>query len=247
MLKLLRAYFSRLGKWTIFRILALLMLVGGAGAALILRGKPMVFQLPYVASYILFPHYVGIIIALFNYPLFTGGTIRNQLSVGHKRSSVYIADWAASVAFSVSLYLIMTLSLTAVSVLFGNTDGIIAKNVAEGIVLTTCHVTLFATISQVFCVIFKGVKSFLAIYLGNQAFVLLGVFLPTIDNFPQKLGYFLPTFVCMNIKNYGIPDAIITNGMVADYSFLPALGVMILETVLVFICGLLYFRKTDLK
>lgn len=247
MLKLLRAYFSRLGKWTIFRILALLMLIGGVGTAILLREKPLVFQLPYIAAYLVFPHYVGIIIALFNYPLFTGGTIRNQISVGHKRSSVYFTDWAVSVAFSVSMYLLMTLSLLAVAVLFGNTEGIIAKNVAEGVVLTTCHVALFATISQVFCVILKGVKSFLAIYLGNQFLILASIGVAALKEFPEKLGYFLPTFVCMNIKNYGVPDSIVTNGVVWNYSFLPAFGAMVLETALVFICGMLYFKKTDLK
>ena len=62
-----------------------------------------------------------------------------------------------------------------------------------------------------------------------------------------KVGYFLPTFVCMNIENSGVPDGIVTNGVVSTYSFLPALGAMVLETAIVFICGMIYFRKTDLK
>ena len=95
--------------------------------------------------------------------------------------------------------------------------------------------------------VFKGVLSFLAIYLGNQALVLLGVFLPTLKELPHKVGYFLPTFVCMNIENSGVPDGIVTNGVVSTYSFLPALGAMVLETAIVFICGMIYFRKTDLK
>lgn len=247
MFKLFHAYFSRLGKWNIYRILAVLMLLVSIGAAAVHKDKPSIFQLPYIASYLVFPHYVGIIIALFNYPLFTNGTIRNQITVGHKRSSVYIADWAASVVFSVSLYLIMALSLIAITVKFGNTEGIVAKNVAEGVILTTFHVILFATISQLFCVVFKGVKSFLAIYLGNQALILLSAGASAINDFPQKLGYFLPTLVCMNIKNCDVPEAILTNGAAVNYSFLPALGVMVLETALVFTCGMIYFRKTDLK
>ena len=249
MTKLVRAYFSRLGKWTIFRILAVLMLAGGAAAAIMLKGKPIAFQLPYVAAYLFFPHYIGIIIALFNYPLFTSGTIRNQISVGHKRSNIYIADWAATVAFSVSLYIIMTISLIGVSLAAGgsNTDGIVARNVVEGVILSTFHVILFATISQLFCVLLKGVKSFLAIYIGNQALILASIGLSATKDFPQKLGYFLPTFVCMNIKNFGVPDSIVSNGLVADFSFLPALGAMVLETAIVFLIGLLYFRKTDLK
>ena len=81
MFKLLGAYFSRLSKWLIFRILLLLMLIGGIGGALLMRKIPGAWNMPYMMAYLMFPHYVGVIIGLFNYPLFTNGTIRNQLSV----------------------------------------------------------------------------------------------------------------------------------------------------------------------
>lgn len=250
MVKLFRGYFSRLGKWSIFRIMIVVMIVGSSAAAIGLRDNPMLFNAPYILAYLIFPHYVGVIIGLFNYPLFTNGAIRNQIIVGHKRTHIYIADWAASTAFSVMTYLIAVLFLLTVGALAGDTSGIAPKAVASGIVLSTLHIILFATITQLFCVIFKGVKSFLVIYLGNQLLILAAVGASMVENIPKVLYYFLPTAVCMQLDSYDTAENLMAAELgveVMSFSFLPAAAVMLLEIGLVFTAGLLYFRKTDIN
>lgn len=248
MIKLFNAYFSRLGKWFVFRILVLLMIVCGTAVAIVKRDDPFVFQLPYMLSYLIFPHYIGVLIGLFNYPLFTNGTIRNQLSVGHSRSSIYVADWAVSNAFSAVLYLIVTLCLIGVGAVAGDPVGISVQNTVSGIILSTLHVILFATITQLFCMILKGVKSFLAIYLGNQMLVMASVGLLMLKNVPKALYYFFPTAVCMQLSSFDISsNPLIEGAAEMHFSFLPAAAAMLLEILLVLTAGILYFRKTDLN
>lgn len=250
MSKLFNAYFSRLGKWKVFRILMLLMFVGCTAVAIALRKQQIVFNLPYTLSYLIFPHYVGIIIGLFNYPLLSNGTIRNQIIVGHSRIKIYIADWAASNTLSVALYLIAAFCLIAVAAIAGDPSGISVKAMTSGIVLSALQVIFFTTITQLFCVVLKGVKSFLAIYLGNQLIVLAGVGLMNLNNIPKALYYFAPTAVCMQLNSFGIQEnnlfmEIENFGM--SFHFLPAAAAMLFETALVFTIGILYFRKTNLN
>ena len=259
MLKLLNAYFSRLAKWTIFRILMLLMLAGGIALVFFMRKQPVVFQVPFFAANLIFPHYIGVVIGLFNYPFFTNGTIRNQLAVGHRRSSVFFADWAVSNAFSVALYLILSLSIYVTAAIVCDTGVIAWRSVAEGLILCGLQVMLFATITQLFCVILKGVKSFLAIYLGNQILVVAGIGIMTLEKIPKAVLYFFPTAVSMNLNCFkdsgaanplmeganGIRTAASVSAMTFD--FLPAAGAVILEIAAVYLIGVLYFRKTDLN
>ena len=267
MSKLMSAYFSRLFTWTIFRVLIALMAAGGILAAVILRNEAMVWNAPYMIAYLMFPHYIGIIIGLFNYPLFTNGTIRNQLSVGHDRCAVFFADWAASNLFAVVLYLILAGCMLGIPMLLGNTkelagstasmgsimmedmvenvsevlpvaSNVSGKAVAWGLVFSCLHIVLFSTITQLFCVLLKGVKSFLAIYLGNQALILLGVgasVLALRGNLPEKMLALFPTAACMRLSSFEI-----------DSLTLPGTAVAAVETAVVFFIGMLYFRKTDL-
>lgn len=261
MFKLLVAYFSRLSKWTIFRILLILMLTGGIGGALLLHSMQGAWNMPYMLACIMFPHYVGIIIGLFNYPLFTNGTIRNQLAVGHRRSHIYLADWAVSNAFSVTLFLafsvafLITFSFCSDPVSVGESTtlmeglpssmevtasaaGVSRKAIVGGVLIAVVQIIFYTTVTQLFCIVLKGVKSFLAIYLGNQALMLLGIGYAMMTDYglPEKLVNMFPTIVCMRQSSF-----------VVDPDFWPGMLAMIAETVLVFIIGMLYFRKTDIN
>lgn len=264
MFKLLGAYFSRLSKWTIFRVLFILMLIGGIGAALLLRTLPVqgAWNLPYMLAFLMFPHYVGIVIGLFNYPLFTNGTIRNQLSVGHRRSHIYLADWAASNAFAVALFLafsvtfFVTFSFCTDPVKAGQGASMMegfpgmasapasetvvsGKAIVCGMLIAVMQIIFYTTVTQLFCVVLKGVKSFLAIYLGNQAIILIGIgyaSLTTDHDLPEKLLNLFPTVVCMRQSSFAV-----------DPDFWPGMLAMIAETVIVFVIGMLYFRKTDIN
>ena len=268
MSKLFSAYFSRLFKWTIFRVLIVLMFAGGIIAGIVLRNEATVWNSPYMLAYMIFPHYIGIVIGLFNYPLFTNGTIRNQISVGHGRRSVFLADWAASALFAIVLYLIVAACMFGIPLLLGNTkdvagstasmgaimmeesgeimpeasslsSSVSAKAVAAGLALSCLHIIFFTTITQIFCVILKGVKSFLAIYLGNQALILAGVGVSVLalrTSLPEKLLCLFPTAVCMRLSSFGV-----------DSLALPGAAVVILETVIVFAAGMAYFCRTDIN
>ena len=268
MSKLLNAYFSRLFSWTIFRILMALMLVGGIAAGVIMRNEAMVWNSPYFLAYMLFPHYIGVVAGLFNYPLFTNGTIRNQLSVGHDRRFVFFADWAATSAFAVILYLILAACMLGIPFALGKTGdlagsaasvgrlmmedagetvpetsvlsaAVSGKAVAAGIVLSCLHILLFSTITQFFCMILKGVKSFLAIYLGNQLLILAGVGVSVLalrTVLPEKLLCLFPTAVCMRLDSF-----------TADSLSLPGGIIMAAEILLVFLIGMVYFCRTDIN
>ena len=258
MFKLLDAYFSRLSKWMIFRIMLALMPVAGFGTALLAQSLPSAWNIPYLLAYLMFPHYVGVIIGLFNYPMFTNGTIRNQLSVGHRRSHIYLADWAASNAFAVALYLGFTVALfitmaicsdavtagTNSNIMEGMTDVsadavVSGRAIVSGVLISTVQIIFFTTVTQLFCVMLKGVKSFLAIYLGNQFLVIASMgFVRLADKFnlPEKLINLFPSVVCMRQSSFS-----------ADPDFLPGLLAMIAETAIVYMIGNLYFRKTDIN
>ena len=239
MSKLFCAYFSRLSRWLIFRILLLVMLAAGITSGIVLKKMTGAWNLPYMLAYIAFPHYVGIVIGLFNYPLFTNGTIRNQLSVGHKRSHIYIADWAASNAFSLALYLVFSCSFLLTFSRFADTTGVSVKAAVSGVAVSALQIVFYTTVSQLFCVVLKGVKSFLAIYLGNQVIMILGIsaaqMLPEYD-VPAEIINLFPTAVCMRQSSFAV-DPDLTLG---------ATG-LVVETVIVFLLGMLYFRKTDLN
>ena len=261
MFKLLGAYFSRLSKWLIFRILLLLMLIGGIGVALLMRKITGAWNVPYMMAYLMFPHYVGVVIGLFNYPLFTNGTIRNQLSVGHRRSHIYLADWAASNVFSVALYLVfavgffITLALCGEAMTAGQNPVMIEglpsamevnpeaaasfKAVLCGVTLSVGQIIFFTTVTQLFCVMLKGVKSFLAIYLGNQMLVIGSMGIAALSgkyDLPDMLLNLLPSVVCMRQSSFAV-----------DPDFWPGLLAMIAETVIVYMLGSLYFRRTDIN
>jgi len=257
--KLFNAYISRLFNWTIYRIMLLLMLVGGIGGAVLVHKLQGAWNLPYMLAYLAFPHYVGIITGLFNYPLFTNGTIRNQLSVGHKRSHIYLAGWITSNIFAVTVYLVFAVSFlaalsfctepasTAQSIsMQGMPEGVMASNAGEislnaivqSVLITTIQIIFFTTLTQLFCMILKGVKSFLAIYLGNQLIVLAGAGFGALEgkyDIPESLSLIFPTDICMKMgSSYAVhPDSV------------PAMFVMLAETLIVFIIGISYVRKTD--
>ena len=262
MAKLFNAYFCRLSRWTVFRILLALLFAGGIAAAIIMRSVESAWNLPYILAYLVFPHYVGILTGLFNYPLFTNGTIRNQLSAGHKRSHIFLADWAVSNAFAVALYLVFAASFFVTfalcsgsgsasaaqntnlmegmpeNILSVSAGDISAKAIASSVLISAVQIIFFTTVTQLFCIIFKGVKSFLAIYLGNQAIMFAGIVYATLAgeyNLPEKLTILFPTDVCMSMSS----------SFAVDSDFLPALCAMLAETAALFLAGILYFRKTD--
>ncbi|MBQ1371812.1 MAG: hypothetical protein IIY70_02660 [Oscillospiraceae bacterium] len=216
-------------------------------------------MLPTLCSVMIFPHYIGIVIGLFNYPIFTNSTLRNQLAIGHRRSQIFLADWAASNVFAVSLYLLLSLSIYATAAVVSTPEIVAWDNVLFTLVLSTLQVILFTTVAQLFCVILKGVKSFLAIYLGNQLLALAGIGLMAVEHIPQALLYFFPTAICMQTNCFrdptlvnplldeanGLSIAASTSAM--HFDFLPAAAAVLLEIAIVYLIGLCYFRKTDLN
>ncbi len=259
MLKLVNAYFNRLFKWRIFQILMAVMLVMGVVLGLVFRELLIVYQIPVIASSLIFPIYIGVVIALFNYPFFTNGTIRNQITVGHKRSSVFFADWAASSVFALVLYLILSLSILCTAAIAGNSNMVCWENIVLGLVISSLLVMLFATISQFICVMLKGAMSFLANYLSSQILIVIAMGVMSFDGTPKALLYFFPSVVCMNINYFSdasVPNPILaaSEGMsisetIASMTFdpLPAIGAVILEIAVIYLIGMLYFRKTDIK
>lgn len=258
MSKLFNAYFNRLSNWKIFQILVLIMLAGGAAVGVIFHEKAILFDLPYMVGMLMFPHYVGIILGIFNYPLLTNGTIRNQLSIGHSRGNIYLADWAASCAFSAALFLALSLGIFGAGAIFGDTSEISAKNILSGLVLSVLQVIFFATLTQLLCVIFKGIKSLLAIYFVNQIVMFAGILLMTESDVPKKVFYLFPTVICMQQSSYDIPAAnplaesangidISAASAALTFDFLPAAAVMLIEIATVFAIGIAYFRRTDIN
>lgn len=259
MLKLLNAYLNRLFKWHIFRILMAVMLALGVALGFIFRELLIVYQIPVIASSLIFPIYIGVIIALFNYPFFTNGTIRNQITVGHKRSSIFFADWVASNVFAVILYLILTLGVLGTAAITGDSSLVNWENIVFGIIVSSLLVMLFATISQLICVMLKGAMSFLVNYLGNQIILVAAMGAMAIEGIPKALLYFIPSVICMNLNYFN--DASVPNPMfdasegmsvassisAMTFDILPAVGAVILEIAVVYLIGNLYFKKTDIK
>ena len=239
MTKLLNAYFSRLSKWTIFRILLPIMICGGVIGAIAARDMPVAWNAAFMVAYLIFPHYVGVIVGLFNYPLFTNGTIRNQISVGHKRQNIFFADWAASNAFASVLFLVFSAAFYTVLAIVGNSSNVSLKALLLGLAFSLLHVILFTTISQLFCVMFKGVKSFLAIYLGNQALIIAGVGVNTLamkNDVPDGITALFPTAIGMRLTGFEVESLLA-----------PAMVTVLAEIAIVFILGLLYFYRTDIN
>ncbi len=257
MFNLLDAYFVRLAKWRIFRALLILMLAGGILVGIILRDKMVVYQIPFFLGCFIFPIYVGIVIGLFNYPIFTNGTIRNQLAVGHKRKNIFFADWLTTNFFALVLFLLFAAGVLVTAKIFDAPGNVCWDKVFIGILLTSLQIVLFTTITQLFCVVLKGVKSFLAIYLVNQILIVASLGAMSFEKIPKVLLYFCPSVVCLNLNYYEIPTNPLMsmgNGIEISeslgrmtFEFLPAAGALILEITVVYIIAALYFRKTDLN
>ena len=237
MIKLLQSYFHRVLKWPVFWIL---MGVGVLGGMIIgffaQKYAGMILSLPFMLSGILFPHYVGLFIALYNYPQFTGGTIRNQIGVGHKRSYILFADWLSSNFISLGLFLSFSGALYLSAAITGGLENVSAEAFGWALGISCLQVMLYTTSALLFCVILKGILSFLAVYFINQIVAAAGFIISTKQADWGFWTQLLPSAAVMDMNVYEVMEG----------AWIIALTSAALVTALYFISQM-YFKKADLK
>lgn len=237
MIKLLQSYFRRVLKWPVFWILMTVGIVAGLIVGYFAKNYAgLILSTPFMLSGILFPHYVGLFIALYNYPQFTNGTIRNQIGVGHKRSHILFADWLSSNLISLGLFLSFSGALYLSAAIVGGLDEVSAEAVLWAFGISCLQVMFYTTSAILFCVLLKGILSFLAVYFINQI-VAAGGFMISMKQ--ADWGFWtqlLPSAAVMDMNVY--------EGL--EKGWIIALASALMVAALYF-GAQLYFQKADLK
>ncbi|MBO4390746.1 MAG: hypothetical protein J5825_07810 [Lachnospiraceae bacterium] len=237
MIKLFQSYIFRVAKWPVFWILMAVGMAGGLIAGIFTpKYAGLLLSLPFMLSGILFPHYVGLFIALFNYPQFTGGTIRNQIGVGHKRSSILFTDWFSSNLISLGLYLSFTGALYLSAAIVGGLTDVSGKAVFWAVLISSLQIIFYTTSALLYCVVLKGILSFLAVYFINQIIACAG-FLISLKK--ASWGFWTQLLPSASVMDMNVYEPVEKGWIIALVS--------LALVVVVYMISQIYFKKADLK
>ncbi len=189
----------------------------------------------------LLPMFVSIGICLIIGAEFTSGGIRNKMSVGHKRESIYGSWLICSFAITLAMTVVLVIASFASALIFGIgvSDINVKATVINLLVMTVCHLS-FTAVIVLFCTLFTGVKSVAVAFIYNETtmiiFSLLG---ETFKENDEVYKFVCRFFIQAQIKFY-------TTAEITDTPWLTALcggSLGVLATV----AGIVSFKRKDLK
>ena len=170
---------------------------------------------------------------------FSGGAIRNKLIVGHRRENVFLSWNAVGLADGLIISAVAFGTTALLVGLFGNTDGLVAKNVITVTVIVICMLISKICMSNLISVIIPGAKGMMFNYLFTYA--LLMFFVIMYDTAPDNK--------IVGILARCFPEGQVTSLNVSTMPDRPWLTVVcaLAFSVLCVILGTYVFKKKDLS
>ena len=188
----------------------------------------------------LLPMFVSIGICLIIGAEFTSGGIRNKMTVGHKRESIYGSWLICSFAITLAMIVILVVSSFASALIFGIdiSDTNVKATVINLLVILVCNLS-FTAIIVFFATLFTGVKSVAVAFIYNETTMMIFGLLGEV--YKKSEGYKLVCrFFIQSQTNF------YTTIEITDTPWLTALCSASLGIV-VTVAGIVSFKNKDLK
>lgn len=247
MTKLLRADLIRMFRSRVLRLMmllfaGLLLFEGWVSTGEDIDAEGHIFSdIIFGMGSMLLPLFVSIGICLIIGAEFTSGGIRNKMTVGHTRQSIYGSWLICSFAITLVMLAILIVSSFIAALIFSKItlDGVSAKAVVINLlVMTACNLG-FTAIIVLFCTLFTGYKSVAVAFIYNDAMMMIFSILG--ETYRDSEGYKLTCrfFIQAQMKFYTATE-------VTDSPWLTALCGASLG-IAATIAGIVSFRNQDLK
>jgi len=190
-------------------------------------------------SVLMTPLFVSGAYMLFVSAEFTGGAIRNKLIVGHRRANVFLSWNLVGLANGLIVSAASLGSAALLIGLFGDTTGLVAKNVIAASVIIVCMLISKLCMSVLISVIIPGAKGMLFNYLLTYA--LLMFFVIMYDSAPDSK--------IVNALSRCFPEGQVTSLNVSTMPDRPWLTVVcaLAFSVLCVVLGVYVFKRKDLS
>ncbi len=180
MTKLMRADLIRMFRSRTLRLMMLLFAGLIVLESLLVTGQDTDSAEPLFSSVIfgmgsmLLPMFASIGICLIIGAEFTSGGIRNKMTVGHKRESIYGSWLISSFVITLAMTVVLVVCSFASALIFGidlsDTDA--KATVINLLVMTVCHLS-FTAVIVLFCTLFTGIKSVAVAFIYNETIMMI--------------------------------------------------------------------------
>ena len=241
MLKLLKAEIKALLKWRASTYMVATMIFLGLFAVFINIGSDSptldgMFVFPYIGMMI-----CSVISGLYLYRDYSQNTIRNKISVGHSRCSIYFAKVITIFIFMLfNIALLLALNILAGSI-FGDIEYVDWNILAQNLLMTFANLCVVVTITTIFAINIQSPVGAMVPMMLMFAFMFAGMILMemfVINENTEMIELFkiLPLmsqqFLLETEKPFDLPATLIMSGAF---------------TLIVQYLGFCIFRKLDLK
>lgn len=189
---------------------------------------------------VLLPMFVSIGICLIIGAEFTSGGIRNKMTVGHKRESIYGSWLICSFVITLAMTVVLVIASFASALVFGidMSDTNAKATVINLLVMLVCDMG-FTAIIVMFATLFTGVKSVAVAFIYNETTMMIFAMLGEVYNNNEIYKLVCRFFIQAQTKFY-------TTFQTTDTPWLTALCSASLGVVAT-IAGIVSFRRKDLK
>ena len=189
---------------------------------------------------VLLPMFVSIGICLIIGGEFTSGGIRNKMTVGHKRESIYGSWLICSLVITLAMTVVLVIASFASALVFGidMSDTNAKATVINLLVMLVCDMG-FTAIIVMFATLFTGVKSVAVAFIYNETTMMIFAMLGEVYNNSEFYKLVCRFFIQAQTKFY-------TTFQMTDTPWLTALCSASLGVVAT-IAGIVSFRRKDLK
>lgn len=246
MIKLLRADMIRMFRSRVLRLMMLLFaglivlesaIVTGDDVE---AGENLFSSVIFGMGSMLLPMFVSVGICLIIGAEFTSGGIRNKMTVGHKRESIYGSWLICSFAITLAMTVVLVIASFASALVFGidMSDTNAKATVINLLVMLVCDMG-FTAIIVMFAALFTGVKSVAVAFIYNESTMMIFAMLGEV--YKNSEVYKLVCRFFIQAQN-GFYSTIQTT----DTPWLTALCSASLG-VLATVAGIVSFKRKDLK
>lgn len=189
---------------------------------------------------VLLPMFVSIGVCLIIGAEFTSGGIRNKMTVGHKRESIYGSWLICSFVITLAMVMVLVAASFLAALIFGfdMSDTNAKATVINLLVMTACDFG-FTAVIVLFCTLFTGTKGVAVAFIYNEAIMMIFAMLGEVYNTSEVYKLVCRFFIQAQMKFYNTAE-------ITDTPWLTALCGASLG-VLATVAGIVSFKRKDLK